>query len=101
MEMQSLSLLAQLYQRRSTYTEYGPLYAGRILVLGGPEGEEGTARPQALPAPGFCLEWLHKAQGMPEVPSSPHAAITRRLTPMCRGYLQLLQCPEQALGKET
>lgn len=101
MEMQSLSLLGQLYQCRSTYTEYGPLCSGHKLVLGELGGEEGTALLRALPAPGVCLERLRKAGDISEVTSSLHSAVIHRLTPMCRGYLQLLQCPEQGLGKET
>lgn len=100
MEMQSLSLLGQLYQCRSTYTEYGPLCSGHILVLGELGGEKGTARLRTLPAPGVCLERLRKARGIPEVTSSLHSAVICRLTPMCRGYLQLLQCPEQVWGKK-
>lgn len=72
------------------------------LVLGELGGEEGTALLRALSAPGVCLEWLlRKAGGIPEVTASLHSAVIHRLTPMCRGYLQLLQCPEQGLGKET
>lgn len=65
------------------------------------EGEEDTLHPQALLAPRFCLEGLHKAQGMAEITSSPRAAITHVLTPMCRGCMQLLQCPARGLGQET
>lgn len=64
-------------------------------------GEEDTLHPQALLAPRFCLEGLQKAQGMAEITSSPHAAVTQLLTPMCRGCVQLLQCPAQGLGQET
>lgn len=92
-----LSLLGELHQHRSTHTDMAFSF-GSILVLTELGGEEDTLHPQALLAPRFCLEGLHKAW-LKSITSSPHAAITHVVTPTC--CMQLLQCPAQGLGQET